>query len=57
LFILPKSSFGEHKVVTKIVASHKTHHIASHVATIFCNHLAKIHATTKAMIWVGKRVA
>ncbi len=39
-FVLPKSSFGEHKLVTKDHSIPENQHIASHVATIFCNHLA-----------------
>ncbi len=42
LFSLPKSSFGEHKVVTKDSSIPEHQHIAWHVATIFCNHLAKL---------------
>jgi len=40
LFGLPKSSFGERKVATKDhrIAENST----SHVATLFCNHLAKL---------------
>ena len=39
-----KSSFGEHKVVTKdhSIQENPTHRITSHVATIFCNRLAKL---------------
>ncbi len=38
-FGLPKSSFGEHKVVTKDNSIPETN--TSHVAIIFCSHLAK----------------
>jgi hypothetical protein len=33
---------GSIKLLQKIVASQKNRHITSHVATIFCNHLAKL---------------
>jgi hypothetical protein len=39
---------GSMKLLQKIVASQKTQHIASHVATIFCNHLAKLLQKTVA---------
>ncbi len=54
-FGLPKSSFGEHKVVKKDSTIQKNQHITD-VATIFCNHLQwrfyipKIHYPTHKMM-------